>query len=115
MPGKEAVMKSIKVTEIQYDLKSMYRKANSLSERALLGFMLKAGLTDDVIFGGAFAVLCAVERCKGLYKLLPYCDSKENERKILYVVECALDGEWDDFAISQKEINYNLRRIADYQ
>lgn len=108
-------MKNIKVTETKYDLKSMYRKATNLSERALLGYMLKAGLTNDVIFGGAFAVLCAVERCTGLYKLLPYCDSRESEKQILYIVECAMDGEWDDFAISQKEINHSLRRLSEYQ
>ena len=108
-------MKNIKVVEIQYDLKSMYRKADTYAERGLLGFMIKAGLTNDTIFGGAFNVLHLVENCRGLYKLLPYCDNKENERKILHIVEKALDGEWDDLAISKKDITYYLKRIADYQ
>lgn len=108
-------MKNIKVQETLYDVKSMYRKANTNAERALLGFMIKAGLTNDTIFGGAFAVIHAVENCHGLYRLLPYCDSKENERKIIYIVEKALDGEWDDFTISKKDIAYYLKRIADYQ
>lgn len=108
-------MKNIKVEETLYDLKSMYRKAQTDAERALLGFMLKAGLTNDTVFGGAFAVLHAVENCKGLYKLLPYCNSKENEKKIIFIVEKALDGEWDDLAISKKDIAYNLKRIADYK
>lgn len=107
-------MKSIKIEETVYDIKSMYRKANTIAERSLLGFMIKAGYTNDSIFGGAFHVLHAVESCKGLYRLLPYCNSKENEKKIIYIVEKALDGEWNDLAISQKDITYNLKRIADY-
>lgn len=108
-------MKSIKVMEIKYDIRTMYKKADALPERALLGLILKAGLTNDPIFGGAFAIVHAVGRCKGLYKLLPYCDSKENERKILYIAEQALNGEWDDLALSKKDIAYNLKRLVDYQ
>ena len=107
-------MKRIKVMETVYDLKSMYRLADELSERALLGYIIKAGLTDDTIFGGAFAVLLAVNRCDGLYKLLPYCDTKENEKKILHIVECAMRGEWDDLAISKKDANRIVRRISEY-
>lgn len=107
-------MKRIKVMETKYDLKSMYRLADELSERALLGFMVKAGLTDDTIFGGAFAVLLAVNRCDGLYKLLPFCDNKENEKKIIHIVECAMNGEWDDLAISRKDATRIVRRISEY-
>lgn len=107
-------MKHIKIIEQHYELKAMYRHANELSERALLGYILKAGLTNDVIYGAAFAVLKSVNRCTGLYKLVSYCDSKENEKKILWISELALDGEFDDFALSRSEIDRTLKRLNEY-
>lgn len=107
-------MKTIKVMECMYDIKTLYRMASTNAERALLGFMIKSGKTNDMIFGGAFSLVHAVENCHGLYRLLPYCDTKENERKIVYIAEKAMDGEWNDFTISKKDIAYNLKRIADY-
>ena len=107
-------MKYITVSAEKITLKKMYQMANTLPERALLGFILKAGLTEDPIFCNAFRILHSVHKCSGIYNLIPACDVI-TYGKILHVVELAMKGEWDDLAISRGECLYNLKRLSMYK
>lgn len=100
-------MKTIKVEATIYDdMREMYRIAKTPAQRALLGCIAKAGMSKDTIFVGAFKVLRNVEWCMKnnvVYSLYPLEDSVTH-KKILHIVQLALDGEFDSFAFSAREI-----------
>lgn len=109
-------MKIVKLYDTVYeDIRTMYRKANTLAQRALLGYITKAGLTQDPIYGGAFKLLCDVERCMDngeIYMIQSYIE-RETEKKIIYITQCALDGKFDDFAIRKADIDRILKSLAE--
>lgn len=100
-------MKTIKVIATVYDdIRTLYKSAKTPAQRALLGYMTKAGLTTDTIFGGAFKVLRSIEWCMEgdvIYSLYPLEDSITH-KKILHIAQLALDGEFDSFSFSTREI-----------
>ena len=107
-------MKIIKLYDTIYDIRSLYRKANTPAQRALVGYIIKAGLTQDPIFGGAFHLLCSVERCMGnndIYTIQSYVDT-ETERKISYVAQAALDGQFDSFAMRKADMETIVKSLA---
>jgi hypothetical protein len=109
-------MKIIKLSDTVYDIRALYRKANTPSQRALVGYIIKAGLTGDTIFGGAFKLLCDVERCMDngeIYMIQSYVD-KETEKKISHVAQLALDGKFDGFAIRKAEMETIIKALADF-
>lgn len=104
-------MKTIKVFTVVYDIRTLYKKAKTSAQRALIGYMTKAGVTTDSIFGGAFNVLRGIERCmdcEEIYSLYPLEDTKTT-KKILHVAQLALDGEFDSFSLSAREIDNIIR------
>lgn len=104
-------MKAIKVQEMQHDIRVLYAKANTKSQRALLGYMLKLGYTREPTFGGAFSLLCAIEGYAGIYYLIPNTDPKVVD-EIIYIAEAAMAGLWDRFALSEREIDDILYEIG---
>jgi hypothetical protein len=97
-----------------YEPVTLYRKANTPAQRALVGYIIKAGLVDDPIFGGAFSVLRGIEKCmqnEEIYELYN-CVDNETKRKILHVAQLALDGKFDRFAISERERNDILKNLC---
>ena len=105
---------TIKIYDTMYEPIALYRKANTPAQRALTGYMIKAGMINDPIFGGAFMVLRGIERCiqnEEIYELYN-CVDNETKRKILYIVQLALDGKFDRFSISERERNEILRDLC---
>ena len=105
---------TIKVYDVIYEPTALYRKANTPSQRALVGYIIKAGMMNDPIFGGAFMVLHAIERCmqnEEIYELYN-CVESETKKKILHIAQLALDGKFDRFAISEKERNAILKNLC---
>lgn len=111
-------MKIIKVADTVYDIRTFYKNARTPAQRALLGYIIKGGFAHDPIFGGAFALLCDVELCKNnkrIYKLITEPDVPlKVEKQIIYIAEAAMNGEWDEFALNEREINYISRRLSEY-
>lgn len=108
-------MKNIKIIDIAFDTIALYKRANTQAQKALAGYIIKSGNVHDPIFGGAFALLCAVERCTTemeIYKLIPTCD-QVTERKILHVAQIALDGKLDKFAFSERERNDTIKYLSE--
>lgn len=104
----------IKVYCTIYEPITLYRKANTPAQRALVGYMTKAGLTNDSIFGGAFNVLRDIERCmrnEDIYELYNFEDT-ETKRKIIHIAQLALDGKLDRFAISERERNDIMKNLC---
>lgn len=102
-------MKTIKVMATINDIRMLYKRANTTAQRALLGYMMKMGFATDSIFGGAFNLLHSIEWCMEgnvIYRLYPFEDSNTT-KKIIHVAQLALDGEFDSFSFSEREI-YNI-------
>ena len=108
--------KIIKLYDTIYDIRTLYRKANTPAQRALASYIVKAGMTNDSIFGGAFKLLCDVEFCtssKDIYKINCYVDS-ETESKITYVAQMALDGKFDCFMMKKSEMDAIVKALAEF-
>ncbi len=105
---------TIKVYDVIYEPVALYRKANTPAQRALVGYITKAGLVSDGAFGGAFMVLHAIERCiqnEEIYELYN-CVDNETKKKILHIAQLALDGKLDRFAISERERDNILKNLC---
>lgn len=98
-------MKIIKILDTVVDMQTYYSKCNTDSTRGLVGFIIKTGQTTDPVLGGAFLALVKIEQCmfeREIYSLYPVCD-RETERKILHVVQLALDGKFANIALNERE------------
>lgn len=107
-------MKTIKVIATTIDVPTLYKKANTPAQRALLGYMVKAGLVTDPIFCGAFNVLRSIEWCMDgdeIYRLYPIEDSV-TVNKIIDIAQSALDGCLDSFAFSEREIDKIIKYMV---
>lgn len=105
---------TIKIYDVVYDPILLYRKANTPAQRALVGYITKAGLMHDAIFGGAFKALREIERCisnEEIYELYN-CVDMETKKKIIHIAQLALDGKLDRFAISERERNEILKNLC---
>lgn len=108
-------MKIIKLYDTTHDIRTLYRKANTPAQMALVGYITKGGLTQDAIFGGAFKLLCDVERCMDngdIYTIQNYVD-RETASKISHVAQLALDGHFDAFAIRKADRDAILKSLAE--
>jgi len=108
-------MVTIKIYDAIYDTTTLYKKANTDAQRALIGYIIKAGKIHDPIFGGAFALLKNIERCYStgeIYKLYPVVD-EATEKKITHVTQLALDGKLDKFSINETERSRTLKYLCE--
>lgn len=100
-------MKTIKVATATSDIRTLYKTAKTSAQRALLGYMVKMGLVLDTVYCGAFNVLRSIERCMDyseIYRLYPI-ENSNVVAKIIDIAQSALDGEFDSFSFSAKEID----------
>ena len=104
-------MKNIKVRQMYYEAITLYKKANTKTQRSLLGYMIKCGYAKDPIYGGAFRLVRDIESYAGIYHL----ETEENPKtamEIINIAEAAMLGMWDDLAFSEKEITNILRQLG---
>ena len=104
-------MKTIKVMSATIDVPTLYKRAKTSAQRALLGYMVKTGVVTNSIFCGAFNVLRNIEWCvdgEEIYRLYPLEDSI-TFNKIIDIVQSALDGNFDSFSFSTREIDNIIR------
>ena len=104
-------MKPIKVKQIYYNINGFYRKANTKTQRSLLGYIIKAGLVDDPIYGGAFNLVREIESYVGIY-VLETKERPEVAMEIIKIAEKAMLGMYDDFAFSEREINIIITQLG---
>lgn len=107
-------MKTIKIIATTTDVPTIYKKARTSAQRALLGFMAKTGVITDPVFCGAFNVLRNIEWCMDggeIYRLYPVEDSM-TVAKIMDIAQSALDGDFNSFSFSMREVD-NIIRCMD--
>lgn len=109
-------MRTIKIVRTTSDIRTLYKRARTSAQRALLGYMAKTGVVTDPIFCGAFNALRNIEWCTDgneIYNLYPLEDSITTTN-IINIVQSALDGEFDSFAFSTREIDNIIRCMEDF-
>ena len=100
-------MKTIKINTATYDIRTLYKRAKTSAQRALLGYMVKTGIVSNNIYCGAFDMLRSIERCMDdgeIYRLFPV-ENSSVVTKIIDITQSALDGEYNSFSFSTKEID----------
>lgn len=109
-------MKTIKIMSVSNDIRTLYKRANTHAQRALLGYMAKAGVISDPIFGGAFNLLRSIEWCMRenvIYNLYPLEDS-DTTRKIIHIAQLALNGDFNSLAFTAKEIENIVKCMNEF-
>lgn len=109
-------MKTIKVIATTTDIRTLYKRANTSAQRALLGYMAKTGVITEPIFCGAFNVLRNIEWCmdgEEIYSLYPVEDSA-TVAKIIDIAQSALDGNFNSFSFSVREVDNIIRCMEDF-
>lgn len=110
-------MKTIKTMEIIIDPLTMYKQTKTPAQRALAGYIMKSGNAYDSIFGGAFHLLRQVERymeLKEIYYIMP-CSGAESIKQIVHIAQSAIDGDLDQFAMTEKEIANTIKYLQEMQ
>lgn len=107
-------MKTIKIIATTVDVPTLYKRTRTSAQRALLGYMAKTGVITDPVFCGAFNILRNIEWCMSggeIYTLYPIEDSA-TVAKIIDIAQSALDGNFDSFAFSMREVD-NIIKCMD--
>lgn len=104
-------MKIIEVKSVYYNIVSLYKKANTKTQRALIGHIIKGGHVGDPLYGGAFNLVREIESTVEIYDLK--CDEgPEVMEAIVDIAESAMLGMWDDWAFSEREIKIILMQLS---
>lgn len=107
-------MTPVKANRLYGEPETLYKKANTKSQRALLGYMAKFGFLRDPIYIGAFRLLSEIESSVGVYSLST--DEKPKiAMEIVRVAESAMLGMWDNFAFSEREIKIISQQFGNFQ
>lgn len=96
-------MKIINVNRLYCEPETLYKKANTKTQRALLGYMALEGHLRDPIYCGAFKLVREIESYAGIYAVQTEEKPKVAE-KIVNIAEAAMLGMWDDFAFTKREV-----------
>ena len=107
-------MTTIKANRLYCDPQVLYKKANTKSQRALLGYMAKGGFIRDPIYGGAFKLLKEIESYAGLY-VIQTEEKPKTTMEIVKIAESAMLGMWDDFAFTEREIKTICQQFGHFQ
>lgn len=106
-------MKHIHIGASGFTTKAMYANANTKSQRALLGYMIKNGYAGNDTFCHAFYVLYIIETTearKEVYKFVTHTNI-ENAKAIMHIVEAARRGSYNALAFSKRDIKKILRQL----
>lgn len=99
----------IRVMETGNDIRCLYKQATTPNQRALLGYMVRKGKTDDTILGGALHLLREIERAERVGEI--YCLSLETPyaQRMADWVELTQFGALNRFALSPMEVQKCIR------
>ena len=106
---------TIKIDHHTYNTLTLYKQASTSTQRALAGYIIRSGKTNDPILGGAFHVLKKVEHCNDegiIYELYNLLSSTE-KRKILEYVQMAMDGDFDAFMFNETERKNMIKHLSE--
>lgn len=105
---------TIKINHHTFETITLYKRANTDAQKALAGYIIKTGKVNDPILGGAFHVLCKIERCNDegeVYELYNLLTSQE-KRKVIDYVQMAMDGEFSPFMFNETERRNMIKHLG---
>jgi hypothetical protein len=106
---------TIKINHRTCDTLTLYKRSVTEEQRALAGYIIRSGKVNDPILGGAFYVLCNIQRCNEenevyeLYNLL----TNAEKRKVLDYVQMAMNGKFDKFMVTVVECRNMVKCLAE--
>ena len=106
-------MKIIEVIPTSYNIKVLYQNANTKPRRALLGYMLQMGHTDDLTLGGAFNLLGELSEIPKAETYRLVWDNEESAMDIITATEMAKAGAFRKFALSRREVKRITKNITE--
>lgn len=115
-------MKIVKANRLYCEPSTLYKKvqkaienkANTKTQRALLGYMAKEGFIRDPIYVGAFRLVREIENHVGVYAIETE-ERPEVAMEIINIAESAMLGMWDDFAFTKREIKLISMQFGYFQ
>ena len=102
-------MKIIRVMETAIPTRIIYSKATTPNQRALLGYIIRKGYTEDYVALGAFHLLREIESANRNRILYQLSMESPNAEWIVECCELAQQGAFDKFALSPMEIQKCIR------
>lgn len=106
---------TIKINHHVFETLTLYRRADTEAQKSLAGYIMKTGKVNDPILGGAFRVLCKIERCNDegeVYELYNLLTSQE-KRKVIDYVQMAMDGEFSPFMFTEAERRSMIKHLSE--
>lgn len=106
---------TIKIDHHVYDTLTLYKRANTYAQKALAGYIIHSGKTNDPMLGAAFHVLCGIERCNDtgeIYELFNLLSGAE-KRNILSKVQDAMDGKFDKYGFSEATRKSMIKNLSE--
>lgn len=97
-------MKIIRVMETAMPVRTIYTKATTPNQRALLGYIIRKGYTDDYVMLGALHLLREIEKANERKVLYQLCPETHNAKYIIECCELAQQGAFDRFTMPAREI-----------
>ena len=107
-------MKTITVQRVYCEPSTLYKKANTKTQRALLGYMAKGGFLRDPMYYGAFKLVKEIESHAGVY-VIHTEEKPEVAMEIIHIAEAAILGMWDDFAFTERELKNISIQFGNFQ
>ena len=102
-------MKVIKVIEYGCPIDSLYRDVKTSRQRALLGYIVRKGFTDDYVILGALRLLKEVEQADKEKRLYQLSMESPYAREIIEYCELTRQGGFKKFALSSYEVRRNRK------
>lgn len=102
-------MKIIKVTEYGCPVDCLYENITTPTQRALLGYIVRKGFTDDYIILGALRLLREIEKADKEKTLYQLSFESQHAAEIIEYCELTRQGGFKKFAFSSYEVRRNLR------
>lgn len=102
-------MKIIRVMETGNNIHYLYEHAETPNQRALLGYIIRKGYTDDLVLGGAFHLLREIERANAHNVVYRLSVESQYGREIIEYAELAQQGAFNRFTLSAREVRKCIR------
>ena len=97
-------MKIIRVMETASPMRNIYANATTPNQRALLGYIIRKGYTDDYVMLGALHLLREIEKANEKQILYQLCLESPYARDIIELAELAQQGAFRQFALPAREV-----------
>ena len=105
-------MKVIHVMETATSVRTLYAQVRTPNQRALLGYIIRKGFTDDYVMLGALALLREIEKANSRQLVYQLCLESTHAKEIINLAELAQQGAYNQFKLSKADIKKCIRLLS---